>query len=69
MNLSSAQWLQNYSVEVMKLTLKDLLTKGSISKPISDKSGKAVQNITFDSGDINEFEYKLNLYVISDREN
>lgn len=31
-NLNSIQWLESYSLEKMKLTLKDLLAKGTISK-------------------------------------
>lgn len=61
MNLCSTEWLQHYSLEFLGLTLKDLLAKGVISKPVSDKTGKAVQHITFDSAHVDEFEYKLNL--------
>jgi hypothetical protein len=32
-------------------------------RPVSDKTGKAIQHITFDALDVNEFEYKLNLYL------
>ena len=32
MNLSSSEWLKVYSLETMKLTLKDLLAKGTVSK-------------------------------------
>ncbi len=61
MNLSSLEWLNNYSIEFLQLTLKDLLAKGVVSKPVSDKTGKAVQHITFESIYVDEFEYKLNL--------
>ncbi|CAF0842281.1 unnamed protein product [Brachionus calyciflorus] len=61
MNMSSNEWLKIYGVERMELTLKDLLSKGVVTKPISDKSGKAVQHITFDASIVNEFEYKLNI--------
>lgn len=30
--LDSTQWLEEYSLESMKLTLKDLLAKGTVSK-------------------------------------
>ena len=63
MNLSSEEWLGHYSLEYLGLNLKDLLAKGVISKPVSDKTGKAVQHITFDSAHVDEFEYKLNLSV------
>lgn len=33
-------------------------------RPVSDKTGKAIQHITFDALDVNEFEYKLNLYLL-----
>ena len=31
------------------------------NRPVSDKTGKAIQHITFDATVVNEFEYKLNL--------
>ena len=31
------------------------------NRPIGDKSGKAVQHISFEASVVNEFEYKLNL--------
>lgn len=35
MNLSTSEWLKNYGVEKMQLTLKDLLAKGVVSKYVS----------------------------------
>lgn len=32
MNLSSTEWLSNYSIDFLQLTLKDLLAKGVVSK-------------------------------------
>lgn len=61
MKMNSRDWLEAYSLETMNLTLKDLLAKGVVSKPITDKSGKAVQNIRFEASLVDEFEYKLNL--------
>ncbi len=61
MNLGSSEWLNNYSIEFLQLSLKDLLARGVVSKPVSDKTGKAVQHITFESLYVDEFEYKLNL--------
>ena len=32
MNANSTKWMQNYSLESMKLTLKDLIAKGVVCK-------------------------------------
>lgn len=61
MNQNTKEWLQSHGIERTKLTLKDLLERGTVTKPTSDKTGKAIQHITFDASIINEFELKLNL--------
>ncbi|KAL5018508.1 hypothetical protein ScPMuIL_004230 [Solemya velum] len=61
---SSEEWLKNHSIECLKLTLEDLVDRGKIGKLKPDhKTGKVGQHIQFDSYDVNEFEYKLNISI------
>ncbi|XP_074648285.1 von Willebrand factor A domain-containing protein 3A-like isoform X2 [Tubulanus polymorphus] len=61
---SSEEWLRNHNIEHLQLTLKDLVDKGKVGKPKPNKeTGKMSQHIQFESMDINEFEYKLNLAI------
>ncbi|XP_033122246.1 von Willebrand factor A domain-containing protein 3A-like [Anneissia japonica] len=54
---TSADWLKTHSVEIFKLTLKDLLVKGAVTKPNSVESKG--QHLQFEASAVNEFEYKL----------
>ncbi|XP_077979926.1 von Willebrand factor A domain-containing protein 3A-like isoform X2 [Glandiceps talaboti] len=61
---SSEDWLNTggHSIDKMKLTLKDLLSKGTIAVPSKGKTytGKQpVQHLQFEASVVNEFEYKL----------
>jgi len=56
----SEEWLQTHNIHHLRLTLKDLVDKGTIGKPVCDKStGRVQQHIQFDAATINEFEFKL----------
>lgn len=58
---SSEEWLQNHSLQVSQLTLKDLLDKGKLTWPKAETStGTASYQVQFDSYGLNEFEYQLN---------
>ncbi|CAF5017880.1 unnamed protein product [Rotaria sp. Silwood1] len=59
----SQSWLAQNGLIPNGLTLKDLLTKGKISLPTSDKTGHAIQHITFDSLIINDFECRLHTTI------
>ncbi|CAF1603837.1 unnamed protein product [Rotaria sordida] len=59
----SQSWLAQNGLIPNGLTLKDLLTKGKISLPTSDKTGRAIQHITFDSLIINDFECRLHTII------
>jgi len=56
-------WLTQYGLIANGLTLKDLLTKGKVSLPTADKTGRAIQHISFDSLTINDFECRLHATV------
>ncbi|XP_070580843.1 von Willebrand factor A domain-containing protein 3A-like isoform X2 [Ptychodera flava] len=61
---SSEDWLSTggHSIEKMKLTLKDLLSKGTISAPTKGKphtGQQPVQHLQFEASVVNEFEYRL----------
>jgi hypothetical protein len=78
-NQDTKEWLKSNGIEYLKLTLKDVLDKGNVTRfiseiclkhlslkgfllrPTADKTGKAIQHITFDDITINEFEFKLNM--------
>lgn len=60
----SEEWLKTHDVKSSKLTLKDLVDKGKIGKPVADTTtGKVRQHLQFDAAVINEFEYNLNLVI------
>ncbi|CAF1028916.1 unnamed protein product [Adineta steineri] len=59
----SQTWLTQYGLIANGLTLKDLLTKGKVSLPTADKTGRAIQHISFDSLTINDFECRLHATV------
>lgn len=59
----SQSWLAQNGLIPNGLTLKDLLGKGKISLPTADKTGRAVQHITFDSLTINDFECRLHATI------
>ncbi|CAF4277684.1 unnamed protein product [Rotaria socialis] len=56
-------WLAQNGLIANGLTLKELLTKGKVSLPTSDKTGRAIQHITFDSLIINDFECRLHTTI------
>jgi hypothetical protein len=56
-------WLTQYGLIANGLTLKDLLSKGKVSLPTADKTGRAIQHISFDSLTINDFECRLHATV------
>ncbi|CAF1040576.1 unnamed protein product [Adineta ricciae] len=60
---ASQAWLSQYGLAANGLTLKDLLTKGKVSLPTTDKSGRAIQHISFDSLTINDFECRLHTTI------
>ncbi|CAF1157019.1 unnamed protein product, partial [Didymodactylos carnosus] len=59
----STNWLASNGLPALNLTLKDLLDKGQISRPVGDKTGRAVQHITFDALTINDFECRLHTAI------
>lgn len=59
----SHTWLAQHGLIANGLTLKDLLNKGKISLPTADKTGRAVQHISFDSLTINDFECRLHATI------
>ena len=59
----SQSWLAQNGLNGNGLTLKDLLSKGKVSLPTNDKSGRAIQHITFDSLIINDFECRLHTTI------
>ncbi|CAH1794480.1 unnamed protein product [Owenia fusiformis] len=59
---SSTEWLGQHSVEGMKLSLRYLIAKSKVHKP-SHKDGSTKQHLSFEAGDITEFEYKLNIAI------
>ena len=59
----SHTWLTQYGLIANGLTLKDLLTKGKVSLPTADKTGRAIQHISFDSLTINDFECRLHATI------
>ncbi|UJR15178.1 hypothetical protein I4U23_002139 [Adineta vaga] len=59
----SQAWLSQYGLVGNGLTLKDLLSKGKVSLPTTDKSGRAIQHISFDSLTINDFECRLHTTI------
>ena len=59
----SQTWLAQNGLIANGLTLKDLLTKGKVSLPTTDKTGRAIQHITFDSLIINDFECRLHTTI------
>ncbi|KAF6019954.1 VWA3A [Bugula neritina] len=62
----SEEWLQTHNIHHLRLTLKDLVDKGTIGKPVCDKStGRVQQHIQFDAATINEFEFKLQKLIRS----
>ncbi|CAF3965844.1 unnamed protein product, partial [Rotaria magnacalcarata] len=56
-------WLAQNGLIANGLTLKELLTKGKVSLPTSDKTGRAIQHIAFDSLIINDFECRLHTTI------
>jgi hypothetical protein len=59
----SHSWLAQNGLIPNGLTLKDLSGKGKISLPTADKTGRAVQHISFDSLTINDFECRLHATI------
>lgn len=59
----SQSWLAQNGLIPNGLTLKDLLSKGKVSLPTSDKTGRAIQHIKFDSLIINDFECRLHTTI------
>lgn len=59
----SHSWLAQNGLIPNGLTLKDLLSKGKVSLPTADKTGRAVQHISFDSLTINDFECRLHATI------
>lgn len=59
----SQSWLAQNGLNANGLTLKDLLTKGKVSLPTADKTGRAIQHITFDALIINDFECRLHTTI------
>ena len=61
---TSCEWLQNHSIRSLRLTLKDLVDRGVIQKPVTDRqSGKLQQHMQFNAQEIDEFAYKLKTYA------
>ena len=59
----SQSWLAQNGLIPNGLTLKDLLSKGKVSLPTTDKTGRAIQHISFDSLIINDFECRLHTTI------
>jgi von Willebrand factor A domain-containing protein 3 len=59
----SQSWLAQNGLVANGLTLKDLLTKGKVSLPTSDKTGRSIQHISFDALIINDFECRLHTTI------
>lgn len=57
----SSEWLKIHSIDFLKLTLKDLISKGTTLRPDTNKeTGKLQQRMEFESTDLDEFEFKIN---------
>ena len=59
----SQSWLAKQGLVSNGLTLKDLLSKGKVSMPTADKTGRTIQHLSFDSLIINDFECRLHATV------
>ena len=59
----SQSWLAQNGLIPNGLTLKELLSKGKVSLPTNDKTGQAIQHISFDSFTIDDFECRLHATI------
>ncbi|PAA71031.1 hypothetical protein BOX15_Mlig018061g1 [Macrostomum lignano] len=61
---STQEWLQRHSVEALRLTVKDLVQLGKLTKPKPDaETGKPMPHLQFDAADVIQFEYRLHQAV------
>lgn len=61
---STPEWLQRHSVEALRLTVKDLVQLGKLTKPKPDaETGKPLPHLQFDAADVIQFEYRLHQAV------